>query len=208
MGPLRLFNSSPPLPQSGLRTIANYDLVMVMDRGSIIEMETPKELLGRPESKFYSLCQAAGKAEFEHLKKLAGFINKTSSWGKPCSLVFHSIPSPLFVWLCRHLYLHKFFLETKTAIKNAQQLYSIVSRVRSLNCVTRNCNNKPMVLGRLMHMRLRKSWVCDVWVLRGIKEESYNFLWGPHFLSSCEEVKHEEKRGMVLHDEKKAVKRC
>lgn len=51
---------------------------MVMDQGSIVEMETPKVLLTRPTSKFYTLCEAGGKAEFEHLKKLAGLDVKDS----------------------------------------------------------------------------------------------------------------------------------
>ena len=47
---------------------------MVMDQGSIVEMDSPGVLLTRPSSKFFTLCQAAGQAEFAHLKKLAGLV--------------------------------------------------------------------------------------------------------------------------------------
>ena len=42
-----------------------------MDRGRIAEYDSPAKLLADPQSKFYSLCRATGKAEFKTLKKMA-----------------------------------------------------------------------------------------------------------------------------------------
>lgn len=53
------------------RTIIDFDKVLVMDSGSLVECASPHELLQNPKSKFYLLCQATGKMEFQTLKKLA-----------------------------------------------------------------------------------------------------------------------------------------
>ncbi|KAK0539355.1 hypothetical protein OC834_000074 [Tilletia horrida] len=55
-----------------LRTIMHSDQVVMMDKGTVAEVASPAELLQRPESHFYKLCAASGKAEFEKLKELAG----------------------------------------------------------------------------------------------------------------------------------------
>ncbi|KAJ7589555.1 multidrug resistance-associated ABC transporter [Mycena floridula] len=55
-----------------LRTVIDYDRIMLLDQGSIAEFDSPKTLLQNPESKFYLLCKAAGKEEFITLKKMAG----------------------------------------------------------------------------------------------------------------------------------------
>jgi ABC-type multidrug transport system fused ATPase/permease subunit len=36
-----------------IRTVVDGDLVLVMDRGRIVELAAPHELLARPESRFY-----------------------------------------------------------------------------------------------------------------------------------------------------------
>ena len=42
-----------------LHTILDYDRVMVLDQGRLIEFESPKILLQNPESHFYSLAKDA-----------------------------------------------------------------------------------------------------------------------------------------------------
>ncbi|KAJ6595567.1 multidrug resistance-associated ABC transporter [Mycena vulgaris] len=55
-----------------LRTVIDYDRVMVLDQGRIAEFDRPGVLLRDPNSKFYALCKATGKEEFVMLKKMAG----------------------------------------------------------------------------------------------------------------------------------------
>ncbi|KAJ7598811.1 multidrug resistance-associated ABC transporter [Mycena floridula] len=55
-----------------LRTVIDYDRIMLLEQGSIVEFDSPKTLLQNPESKFYLLCKAAGKEEFATLKRMAG----------------------------------------------------------------------------------------------------------------------------------------
>ncbi|CAE6396057.1 unnamed protein product [Rhizoctonia solani] len=54
-----------------LRTIIDYDKVLVMDQGHIAEYDEPSVLLANPSSKFYSLCKATGSKEFATLKHMA-----------------------------------------------------------------------------------------------------------------------------------------
>lgn len=46
--------------------------VMVLDEGHIVEFDRPSALLKDSDSRFYSLCKATGKNEFNLLKKMAG----------------------------------------------------------------------------------------------------------------------------------------
>ncbi|KAJ7126325.1 P-loop containing nucleoside triphosphate hydrolase protein [Mycena epipterygia] len=55
-----------------LRTVIDYDRVMLLDQGRIAEFDRPAVLLRNPNSKFYGLCKATGKEEFAMLKKMAG----------------------------------------------------------------------------------------------------------------------------------------
>ncbi|KAK1224806.1 hypothetical protein PQX77_012290, partial [Marasmius sp. AFHP31] len=55
-----------------LRTVIDYDRIMLLDQGRIVEFDRPGKLLSQPSSRFYSLCKATGKEEFAMLKKLAG----------------------------------------------------------------------------------------------------------------------------------------
>ncbi|KAI0754233.1 multidrug resistance-associated ABC transporter [Daedaleopsis nitida] len=55
-----------------LRTVIDYDRVMLLDQGRIAEYDTPAALLSNPQSRFYALCKATGKQEFAVLKKMAG----------------------------------------------------------------------------------------------------------------------------------------
>ncbi|KAH6905512.1 hypothetical protein BKA70DRAFT_1564861 [Coprinopsis sp. MPI-PUGE-AT-0042] len=55
-----------------IRTIIDYDRVILLDQGRILELDKPKTLLQDKASKFYALCQATGKEEFSTLLRLAG----------------------------------------------------------------------------------------------------------------------------------------
>ncbi|KAI0331721.1 multidrug resistance-associated ABC transporter [Cubamyces sp. BRFM 1775] len=55
-----------------LRTVIDYDRVMLLDQGRIAEFDKPATLLSNPQSKFYALCKATGKQEFAVLKRMAG----------------------------------------------------------------------------------------------------------------------------------------
>lgn len=55
-----------------LRTVIDYDRVMILDTGRVVEFNRPATLLADPNSNFYRLCKATGKKEFSVLKKMAG----------------------------------------------------------------------------------------------------------------------------------------
>ncbi|PFH48697.1 hypothetical protein AMATHDRAFT_5550 [Amanita thiersii Skay4041] len=55
-----------------LRTVIDYDRIMLLDQGRVAEFDRPAVLLSNPHSKFHALCRAAGKEEFATLKKMAG----------------------------------------------------------------------------------------------------------------------------------------
>lgn len=54
-----------------LRTIIDFDLVIVMDKGQVVEFDAPAKLLDDETSRFFKLCRASGRRELAHLKKLA-----------------------------------------------------------------------------------------------------------------------------------------
>ena len=43
-----------------INTVVDYDKVLVLDRGTIAEFESPQKLLNDPQSKFYELAKDAG----------------------------------------------------------------------------------------------------------------------------------------------------
>lgn len=53
------------------RTIIDFDKVLLLDKGRLIEYESPAKLLDDPTSRFYALCRATGKKEFAILKKMS-----------------------------------------------------------------------------------------------------------------------------------------
>lgn len=55
-----------------LRTVIDYNRVMLLEEGRIVEFDSPGVLLSNPNSKFYSLCKATGRNEFAVLKRMAG----------------------------------------------------------------------------------------------------------------------------------------
>ncbi|KZV87123.1 multidrug resistance-associated ABC transporter [Exidia glandulosa HHB12029] len=59
-----------------LRTVVDYNRVMLLDNGQVrvAEFDRPAALLSDPTSKFYALCKAAGKDEFQVLKRMAGAL--------------------------------------------------------------------------------------------------------------------------------------
>jgi ABC-type multidrug transport system fused ATPase/permease subunit len=55
-----------------LRSIIDFDKVLVIEEGEVAEFDSPEALLSKgEESKFYRLCQATGDAEFAYLKDRA-----------------------------------------------------------------------------------------------------------------------------------------
>ena len=57
--------------------MVDYDRVMVLGEGKIIEFDTPANLLANRDSELYALCKASGKEEFSTLKGLAGVTTVT-----------------------------------------------------------------------------------------------------------------------------------
>ncbi|KAF8507555.1 multidrug resistance-associated ABC transporter [Gautieria morchelliformis] len=55
-----------------LRTVVDYNRVMLLDEGRIVEFDSPAMLLSDPNSQFYSLCKATGQTEFSMLRRMAG----------------------------------------------------------------------------------------------------------------------------------------
>ncbi|TFK32340.1 multidrug resistance-associated ABC transporter [Crucibulum laeve] len=53
-----------------LRTVVDYDRIMVLEEGRIVEFDRPELLLANKSSKFYSLCEATGTEEFAVLKAM------------------------------------------------------------------------------------------------------------------------------------------
>ncbi|KAJ2368208.1 hypothetical protein H4S01_001716, partial [Coemansia sp. RSA 2610] len=60
-----------------LRTIIDYDRVLVLDKGQIAEFDTPWNLLQRSEGLFRSMCEKSG--EYEHLFNVAETNNQSQS---------------------------------------------------------------------------------------------------------------------------------
>ncbi|VDB88774.1 unnamed protein product [Peniophora sp. CBMAI 1063] len=54
-----------------LRTVADYDKVMVLDQGKLVEFGAPAALLRDTNSHFYSMCAAAGSAELAAIQSMA-----------------------------------------------------------------------------------------------------------------------------------------
>ena len=53
-----------------LRTVVDYDKVLVLDAGSVLEYDSPRNLLLRENSSFRKMCEQS--ADWEELKVLAG----------------------------------------------------------------------------------------------------------------------------------------
>jgi hypothetical protein len=47
-----------------LRTVIDFDKILVLDAGRIIEYDSPAKLIADPASRFHALCRASGKSEF------------------------------------------------------------------------------------------------------------------------------------------------
>ncbi|KAJ7737145.1 multidrug resistance-associated ABC transporter [Mycena maculata] len=55
-----------------LRTVIDYDKILLLDQGRIAEFDRPANLLGNTKSKLYQLCKATGREEFAMLLRMAG----------------------------------------------------------------------------------------------------------------------------------------
>ncbi|KAJ7065639.1 multidrug resistance-associated ABC transporter [Mycena amicta] len=54
-----------------IRTVIDYDRIMLLEHGRIVEFDKPSTLLANPSSKVYAMCKATGRKEFSVLKDLA-----------------------------------------------------------------------------------------------------------------------------------------
>lgn len=54
-----------------LSTIMDYDLILVLDTGKVVEFDSPKVMVTNKEGYLYSLMQEGGEAHFYHLLSLA-----------------------------------------------------------------------------------------------------------------------------------------
>ncbi|KAJ7610419.1 multidrug resistance-associated ABC transporter [Roridomyces roridus] len=55
-----------------LRTVIDYDRILLLDQGRVVEFDRPAVLLADPASQFYGLCKASGSEEFAILERMAG----------------------------------------------------------------------------------------------------------------------------------------
>ncbi|KAJ6612747.1 P-loop containing nucleoside triphosphate hydrolase protein [Mycena sp. CBHHK59/15] len=62
-----------------LRTVIDYDRVMLLDQGKIAEFDKPGVLLRNPHSKFYSLCKATGRRSLQCSRRWPGYERSTLS---------------------------------------------------------------------------------------------------------------------------------
>ncbi|GAA5957930.1 hypothetical protein JCM10213_002262 [Rhodosporidiobolus nylandii] len=74
-----------------LRTVIDFNKILLLDKGRLIEFDSPQKLLEDPSSRFYALCRAAGKRELQILKKMAK--GKARVTHKPRKLVRRSTTS-------------------------------------------------------------------------------------------------------------------
>ena len=54
-----------------LATIMQYDKILVLDKGKILEYDAPLSLIRKEGSAFHGLCMAQGEEEFDKLMKMA-----------------------------------------------------------------------------------------------------------------------------------------
>ncbi|KIY63292.1 multidrug resistance-associated ABC transporter [Cylindrobasidium torrendii FP15055 ss-10] len=59
-----------------LRTVIDFDRIMVLENGRIVEFDSPSILLQNEQSRFHGLCSATGKEEFLALKSLAALTRR------------------------------------------------------------------------------------------------------------------------------------
>jgi ABC-type multidrug transport system fused ATPase/permease subunit len=52
-----------------LHTVIDFDRVLVLAQGEVLEYDTPSALLAKPDSEFARLCQETG--DFDQLRKMA-----------------------------------------------------------------------------------------------------------------------------------------
>lgn len=68
-----------------LRTIIDFNKVLLLDAGRVVEFDSPLNLINDETSRFHALCRATGRTEFKLLKKMAS--GKTRATHKPRKVV-------------------------------------------------------------------------------------------------------------------------
>jgi hypothetical protein len=71
ISPVSVWRAADPLSSSPdrLRTIIDYDKILVLGAGEVLEFDTPSNLLDNDESAFADLCRKSG--DYAELKQLA-----------------------------------------------------------------------------------------------------------------------------------------
>ena len=54
-----------------LNTIADFDRILVLDDGNLVEFDTPLNLLMNESGQFYKLAQATGQSNFRIIMEMA-----------------------------------------------------------------------------------------------------------------------------------------
>ncbi len=60
-----------------LTTIATFDRVLVLERGEVVEFDTPANLLRKEDGHFYRMCKHSG--DFDTLYRMANSGERTNS---------------------------------------------------------------------------------------------------------------------------------
>ncbi len=55
-----------------LNTIIDYDRVLVLDHGNIVEFASPKELLQKPNGVFLAMAEETGAENMDNFRKILG----------------------------------------------------------------------------------------------------------------------------------------
>lgn len=55
-----------------LKSVIDYDRIIVLQNGHIVELDTPFNLLSNPDGIFTTMCKHAGSREYAELRKAAG----------------------------------------------------------------------------------------------------------------------------------------
>lgn len=77
--------------------------MLLLDKGRLIEYESPAKLLEDPASRFYALCRATGKKEFAILKKMSKGKSRVTHMPRKVRAFASFLPSSLLTLLSLQL---------------------------------------------------------------------------------------------------------